>query len=90
MNTTVNAGLYSRLSVEDETNLESTSIQTQKAMLTDYCQKRGFHIVDYYVDDCETGTNFERPEFQRMLRDIEAGKINTVICKDLSRFGRNY
>ncbi len=90
MNTTVHAGLYARLSVEDETNSESTSIQTQKAMLTDYCRERGFHVVDYYVDDGETGTNFERPEFQRMLRDIEAGKINTVICKDLSRFGRNY
>lgn len=90
MNAAVNAGLYARLSVEDETNNESTSIQTQRAMLTDYCREKGFRIVDYYVDDGETGTNFERPEFQRMLRDIEAGKINTVICKDLSRFGRNY
>lgn len=90
MNTTVNAGLYARLSVEDETNSESESIQTQKAILTDYCREMGFHIVDYYVDDGETGTNFERPEFQRMLQDIEDGKINTVICKDLSRFGRNY
>ena len=59
-------------------------------MLTDYCREKGYRIVDCYVDDGETGTNFERPEFQRMLRDIEAGKINTVICKDLSRFGRNY
>ena len=90
MNTTVDVALYARLSVEDETNNESTSIQTQKAMLADYCREHGFHIVDYYVDDGETGTNFERPEFQRMLRDIDAGKINTVICKDLSRFGRNY
>lgn len=90
MNTTVDAGLYARLSVEDETSNESSSIQTQKAMLTDYCREKGFRIVDFYVDDGETGTNFERPEFQRMLRDIEDGKINTVICKDLSRFGRNY
>lgn len=90
MNTTVDAGLYMRLSVEDETNNESTSIQTQRAMLTDHCRERGYRIVDCYVDDGQTGTNFERPEFQRMLRDIEAGKINTVICKDLSRFGRNY
>ena len=90
MNTTVDAGLYMRLSVEDESNNESTSIQTQRAMLTDYCREKGYRIVDCYVDDGETGTNFERPEFQRMLRDIEAGKINTVICKDLSRFGRNY
>ena len=90
MNTTVDAGLYMRLSVEDEINNESTSIQTQRAMLTDYCREKGFRIVDCYVDDGETGTNFERPEFQRMLCDIEEGKINTVICKDLSRFGRNY
>ena len=90
MTTTVDAGLYMRLSVEDETNNESTSIQTQRAMLTDHCRERGYRIVDCYVDDGQTGTNFERPEFQRMLRDIEAGKINTVICKDLSRFGRNY
>ena len=59
-------------------------------MLTDYCRERGYRIVDYYVDDGETGTNFERPEFQLMLRDMETGKINTVICKDMSRFGRNY
>ena len=90
MNATVDAGIYCRLSVEDETINESESIQTQKAILTDYCEKHGFHIVDYYVDDGETGTNFERPEFQRMLSDIESGKINTVLCKDLSRFGRNY
>ena len=50
MNTTVNAGLYARLSVEDETNSESESIQTQKAILTDYCREMGFHIVDYYVE----------------------------------------
>ena len=90
MYTTVSAGLYARLSVEDENNSISESIQTQKAMLTDYCREKGYRIVDYYVDDGETGTSFDRPEFQRMLRDIEAGKINTVICKDLSRFGRNY
>lgn len=90
MYTTVNAGLYARLSVEDENNPISESIQTQKAMLTDYCREKGYRIVDYYVDDGKTGTNFERPEFRRMLREIEAGKINTVICKDLSRFGRNY
>ena len=90
MNATVNAGIYCRLSVEDENVSESESIQTQKAILTEYCDKHGFHIVDYYVDDGRTGTNFQRPEFQRMLEDIEAGKVNTVLCKDLSRFGRNY
>ena len=90
MNAAVHAGIYCRLSVEDETSQESESIQTQKVMLTDFCKNNGFHIVDYYIDDGETGTNFERPGFQRMLADIKAGKINTVICKDLSRFGRNY
>ena len=89
MYTTVNAGLYARLSVEDENNQISESIQTQKVMLTDYCREKGYCIVDYYVDDGETGTSFDRPEFQRMLRDIEVGKVNTVICTDLSRFGRN-
>lgn len=90
MNAAVHAGLYCRLSVEDDASQESESIQTQKAILTEYCRQHGYHIVDYYIDDGETGTNFERPGFQRMLADIDAGKINTVICKDLSRFGRNY
>jgi DNA invertase Pin-like site-specific DNA recombinase len=87
---TVNAGIYCRLSVDDSNLEESESIQTQKAMLSDYCHQHHFHIVDYFVDDGFSGTNFERPEFQRMLSEIEAGNINTVICKDLSRFGRNY
>ncbi|ADU27317.1 recombinase family protein [Ethanoligenens harbinense] len=87
---TVNAGIYCRLSVDDGNLAESESIQTQKAMLTDYCRQHHFHIVDYFVDDGCSGTNFDRPEFQRMLAEIEAGRINTVICKDLSRFGRNY
>lgn len=91
MNAAVHAGIYCRLSVEDAaTATESESIQTQKAMLTDYCNQRGYHIVDYYIDDGRTGTNFERPGFQHMIEDIESGRINTVICKDLSRFGRNY
>ncbi len=91
MNAAVHAGIYCRLSVEDAaTATESESIQTQKAMLTDYCERHGYHIVDYYIDDGQTGTNFERPGFQRMIEDIEGGRINTVICKDLSRFGRNY
>lgn len=91
MNAAVHAGIYCRLSVEDAaTASESESIQTQKAMLTDYCDRHGYHIVDYYIDDGRTGTNFERPGFQRMIQDIEGGRINTVICKDLSRFGRNY
>lgn len=59
MNAAVHAGIYCRLSVEDAaTATESESIQTQKAMLTDYCDRHGYHIVDYYIDDGRTGTNF--------------------------------
>ncbi|WZL77522.1 recombinase family protein [Eubacteriales bacterium mix99] len=90
MQATVNAGVYCRLSVDDPDTDESESIQTQKAMLTDYCHQHGFHIVDYFIDDGVSGTSFDRPDFRRMLDAIESGTINTVICKDLSRFGRNY
>ncbi|WP_326974735.1 recombinase family protein [Caproicibacter sp. BJN0012] len=90
MQATVNAGIYCRLSVDDPDTDESESIQTQKAMLTDYCHQHGFHIVDYFIDDGVSGTSFDRPDFRRMLDAIESGTINTVICKDLSRFGRNY
>lgn len=89
-NATVSAGVYCRLSVDDQSLGESESIQTQKALLTDYCKQHSFRIIDYFIDDGVSGTSFERPEFQRMLAAIEAGQINTVICKDLSRFGRNY
>lgn len=85
-----NAGVYCRLSVDDPNVSESGSIQTQKAMLADYCRQNGFNVVDYYVDDGFSGTNFNRPDFQRMISDIDAGAINTVITKDLSRFGRDY
>ena len=85
-----NAGLYCRLSVDDLNAGESGSIQTQRAMLTDYCRQNGFHIVDYYIDDGVSGTSFDRPGFQQMISDIEMGRINMVVTKDLSRFGRNY
>jgi len=84
------AGIYCRLSVDDATTQESGSIQTQKAMLTEWCGANGVHISDVYIDDGVSGTSFDRPEFQRMIADIEAGKINMVVTKDLSRFGRNY
>ena len=84
-------GLYCRLSKEDENaDSESVSIATQKAILTDYVKARGWIIKDYYVDDGYSGTNFNRPRFQEMIQDIEAGKINCVLTKDLSRLGRNY
>ena len=85
-----NAGLYLRLSKDDGLDQESSSIQTQKEMLTRYCRENGIIIGDYYIDDGWSGTNFERPNFKRMIADIEDGKINCVITKDLSRLGRNY
>lgn len=85
-----NTALYLRLSKDDGTDCESSSIQTQKEMLTRYCRENGFIIADYYIDDGYSGKNFERPSFKRMLSDIENGKINCVITKDLSRLGRNY
>ena len=86
----VYVALYLRLSRDDEQQGESGSIQTQRQLLTKYCQDNGFFIVGEYVDDGYSGTNFDRPGFQRMIDDIEDGKINCVITKDLSRLGRNY
>ena len=82
--------LYCRLSRDDGTDAESNSIGTQKMILAKYAQDRGFPNIQYYVDDGYTGANFDRPGFKRMLADAEAGKIGTIICKDMSRFGRDY
>lgn len=86
--------IYIRLSKEDIKENgkedESESIQNQKILLTKYVTEQGYTLVDTYVDDGYTGTNFNRPAFQRMLKDIEAGKINMVITKDLSRLSRDY
>ena len=84
------AAIYSRLSQDDGQTGESGSIQTQKTLLTQYCSDHHITIGGYYCDDGWSGTNFDRPDFKRMIDDIEAGKINTVIVKDLSRFGREY
>lgn len=70
------AGIYCRLSQDDGSTGESGSIQTQKTLLTQYCQKHQIEIGGYYCDDGWSGTNFDRPDFKRMLEDIEAGKIN--------------
>lgn len=83
-------GLYERLSRDDELQGESNSISTQRMMLRKYADEHGLNVVDEYIDDGYSGTNFDRPAFQRMIEDIENGKINCVIVKDLSRFGRNY
>ena len=83
-------GIYCRLSKDDGTENESASIATQKSILTDYVKKQGWHLAKTYVDDGYSGTNFQRPSFQNMIKDIENGLINCVITKDLSRLGRNY
>ncbi len=84
------AALYMRLSKEDEGNGESSSIITQRKMLRAFAHENNFPIYDEYIDDGVSGTTFERPEFIRMKNDIEAGEINLVITKDLSRLGRDY
>ena len=89
-NITYTAGLYLRLSKDDEQAGESVSIGTQRAILLDFCQQEGYAIHDIYIDDGYSGLNFNRPGFQRMIEDIEKGKINLVITKDLSRLGRDY
>ncbi len=82
--------LYCRLSLEDGKDNESMSISNQKLLLKDYAEKNGMFNCEFYVDDGFTGRNFNRPAFQRMINDIEAGRIGCVITKDLSRLGRNY
>ena len=87
--------LYIRLSQEDSDNgenrEESNSVTSQKTLLNEYINEHKDLIVyDTYVDDGYTGTEFNRPEFQRLLEDMRKGNINCVIVKDLSRLGRNY
>ena len=84
------AALYCRLSVDDGSFGGSVSIETQKILLEQYCQAHSITEYEFYCDDGYSGTNFNRPAFQQLLSDIHAGKINLVIVKDLSRFGRNY
>ena len=85
------AAAYCRLSREDGDKPESDSIVHQQYIIEDYCKRHSeFRVVGVYADDGATGTNFDREQFQRMIADIEAGKIDCVIVKDLSRFGRDY
>lgn len=81
--------IYRRLSRDDEQSGESMSIENQGSLLERYAKENGFEVVDIYTDDGWSGTNFDRPDFQRMKRDIENGKIDIVLVKDLSRLGRN-
>lgn len=81
--------LYIRLS-RDDGGRESAGIESQRLLLKNYARERGISVVEEYVDDGYSGTRYERPAFRKMLTDIEAGRINLVMVKDLSRLGRNY
>ena len=88
---TYNVGIYVRLSQEDMREGESLSIENQKKMLTDYVsQQAGWNLVEVCEDDGYSGTNFDRPGIKQILDDAKSGKINLILVKDLSRFGRNY
>ena len=85
------AAIYARLSYETEANRERDTVETQIAYLKSFIDRQDdMELADIYADVSFSGTNFERPEFERMMQDIRAGKIDTVITKDLSRLGRNY
>lgn len=82
---------YIRLSKEDKIKDESNSVTNQKAIIDSYVKKNeDLELVDFYIDDGYSGTTFDRPEYKRMFKDIVDGQVNTVIVKDLSRFGRNH
>ena len=82
--------LYERLSRDDEQAGESNSIQNQKKYLEEYARQHGLRNIRHFYDDGYSGTNFNRPGFAALLEEIEAGRVETLVVKDLSRFGRNY
>ena len=83
-------GIYARLSRDDERAGESVSIENQKEMLSRYVREQGWTLYDYYCDDGVSGTTFDRPGLNRLVQDATDHKINLVLCKDLSRLGRDY
>ncbi len=87
---TYDVGIYCHLSNDDERDGESVSIENQKLLLQNYVRQRGWNEVDVYIDDGYSGTNFNRPGVQRLIEDAKAKRINLILVKDLSRFGRNY
>ena len=89
---TYKVAAYLRLSKEEYSNeKESNSITNQKLIIDNYLKEhREYKLIDYYIDDGYSGTNFDRPEFQRILEDIKNKKIDVILIKDLSRLGRNY
>ena len=90
MQETYNVGIYCRLSREDERTGESVSVENQREMLGRYVQEQGWNLYAAYCDDGVSGTTFDRPMFNQMIADARAGKINLILCKDLSRLGRDY
>ncbi len=88
-NSIFKVGLYIRLSKDDLTH-ELDSIVSQRSLLNQYVKENNYNVIDEYVDDGFTGTNFDRPAFKKMIKDIEVGKINMIITKDMSRLGRDY
>lgn len=85
-----NTALYMRLSRDDESYGDSVSIENQRTILRRFAEENNLHVVGEYIDDGWSGTNFDRPNFQRMMQDVEAGKVNCIASKDLSRFGREH
>lgn len=86
-----NMAAYMRLSKEDNENMISNSISNQKMLINEYIDEhQDLNLIDYYIDDGYSGTSFNRPAFKRLLEDIRDKKINVIIVKDLSRFGRNH
>ena len=82
--------LYERLSRDDDLNGESNSITNQKKYLEDYARRNGFENIRHFTDDGFSGVNFNRPGFQALIKEVEAGNVGTLIVKDMSRLGRNY
>ncbi|MBQ8624110.1 MAG: DUF4368 domain-containing protein [Oscillospiraceae bacterium] len=85
-----NTALYMRLSRDDENYGDSVSIETQRTILQQFAKDNDLHVVGEYIDDGWSGTTFERPNFKRMMDDVDAGRVNCIVTKDLSRFGRDY
>lgn len=82
--------LYCRLSRDDELQGDSNSIKNQKAILQKYANDNGFTNTTFFVDDGYSGTNFDRPDWQRLIALVEDGGVSTIIVKDMSRLGRDY
>ena len=91
LNKIYNVGIYIRLSREDDDKvMMSESITNQRSLLLQYVKENSLRVYDIYIDNGYSGTNFDRPDFNRLLNDIELGKVNMVITKDMSRLGRDY